>query len=199
MTDELLLFEDREAFRAWLQDHVAAPGVWLVFGKAGGPKTLTAGQALEEALCFGWIDGQMESLDSGRYRKYFAPRRPRSKWSEKNRKLAEILESQGKMTEYGRGKIDEAKRNGTFEGEPGEVVSDLQVDALKGALRPFETALANFEGLTPSARRAYTGAYFAAKTEAGREKLLGRLVERLNLNANPMESLRKKKAETEGK
>lgn len=61
---ELLEFAAREEFRAWLSENCrTSPGVWLLFGKAGGPRTLKAGEALEEALCFGWIDGQMESID----------------------------------------------------------------------------------------------------------------------------------------
>ncbi|MDR2932819.1 MAG: hypothetical protein LBV27_06890, partial [Oscillospiraceae bacterium] len=61
--DDVLLFPDRAAFREWLDKNgESSGGVWLVFGKKGGPKTLKAGEALEEALCFGWIDGQMQSL-----------------------------------------------------------------------------------------------------------------------------------------
>lgn len=195
MADELYIFPDRAAFRSWLEENVAQEGVWLIFGKKGGPKTLTAAQALEEALCFGWIDGQMESLGEDRYRKYFAPRRPQSKWSEKNRKLAETLEAEGMMTDHGRRAIDAAKKHGTYEGAPRAAITDEQIEALKDVLRPYAKALASFEAMTPSHRRAYTGSYFATKTEEGRRKQLERLVERLNLGLNPMESLAKKKAE----
>ncbi|MDL2319152.1 YdeI/OmpD-associated family protein [Eubacteriales bacterium OttesenSCG-928-A19] len=195
MAEELLCFEDRAAFRAWLEENVGRTGVWLVFGKRGGPRTLTAAQALEEALCFGWIDGQMESLGEDRYRKYFAPRGPRSKWSEKNRGLAARLEAEGRMTDHGRRRIDEAKARGTYEGAPREAITGAQVEALRDALRPYEAALAGFDGMTPSAQRAYTGGYFAVKTEAGRQKKLAGLVERLELGLNPMESLVKRKAE----
>ena len=73
--------------------------MWLVFGKGGGPATLRANEALEEALCFGWIDGQMKSLDETRYKKYFARRTSKSKWSEKNKQLVAELEKQGLMTD----------------------------------------------------------------------------------------------------
>ena len=64
--ENLLTFTNREEFRRWLQEHcLSEEGVWLLFGKAGGPKTIKAGEALEEALCFGWIDGQMQSIDAG--------------------------------------------------------------------------------------------------------------------------------------
>ena len=195
MTDDFLLFETRDAFRAWLGEHVDHPGVWLIFSKAKEIKTLTAAQALEEALCFGWIDGQMESLDEKRYRKYFSPRRAQSNWSEKNRKLAEKLESEGKMTDHGRRKIEEARQCGAFFAQPRAAIMDEQVEILRNALLPYATALANFDAMPPSVRRTYTGAYLSIKTESGREKKLTQLVERLELNLNPMQSLAKKKAE----
>ena len=89
---DVLEFANREEFRKWLSQHcLSDDGVWLLFGKAGGPKTIKAGEALEEALCFGWIDGQMQSLDDTSYKKYFSMRRDKSKWSEKNKKLVKSL------------------------------------------------------------------------------------------------------------
>ena len=82
--DDIMVFANREEFRKWLSDHSrSSGGVWLLFGKAGGPETLKAGEALEEALCFGWIDGQMQRIDGKTYQKYFSMRREKSKWSEK--------------------------------------------------------------------------------------------------------------------
>ena len=195
MTDEFLLFEDRAAFRAWLNAHADHPGVWLIFSKSRKIKTLAAAEALEEALCFGWIDGQMESIDDLKYRKYFSPRRAQSKWSEKNRKLVEKLEVEGRMTDQGRAKIEEARKNGSFEGSVRMAITDEHAASLRALLIPHEKALRNFDGMTPSVRRTYAGAYFSTKTEAGREKKLTQLIERLELNLNPMESLAKKKAE----
>lgn len=111
--NELLEFSNRAEFRTWLTEHcLTSGGVWLLFGKAGGPKTITANDALEEALSFGWIDGQMQSLDDKTYKKYFSQRWEKSKWSKKNKVLAEKLEQQGIMTDHGREKIAEAKQNG---------------------------------------------------------------------------------------
>ena len=68
-----LIFETREDFRSWLTINAeTSEGVWIVFGKSRSVKTLKATEALEEALCFGWIDGQMQSLDDTKYIKYFA-------------------------------------------------------------------------------------------------------------------------------
>ncbi len=111
--NDIMEFANREEFRKWLIDHCRSDdGVWLLFGKAGGPKTIKAKEALEEALCFGWIDGQMQSIDDKVYKKYFSMRREKSKWSEKNKALAGKLEERGLMTDLGRAKIEEASKNG---------------------------------------------------------------------------------------
>ena len=103
---DIMEFACREEFRRWLNDHCQSEeGVWLLFGKAGGPKTIKAGEALEEALCFGWIDGQMKSIDDKSYKKYFSKRREKSKWSQKNKELVKSLEERGIMTDFGRRKI----------------------------------------------------------------------------------------------
>ena len=113
---EVMKFSTRKDFRSWLQENcMSTAGIWVLFGKAGGPKTIKAGEALEEALCFGWIDGQMQSIDDKIYKKYFSLRRENSKWSEKNKALAEKLEQQGLMTDYGLAKIAEAKQNGQWD------------------------------------------------------------------------------------
>jgi uncharacterized protein YdeI (YjbR/CyaY-like superfamily) len=90
--EKLLTFVDRQAFRKWLGKHgPESDGVWLLFGKKGKIATLTAAEALEEALCHGWIDGHVKSIDENSYKKYFARRLPKSNWSEKNKKLAQHL------------------------------------------------------------------------------------------------------------
>jgi uncharacterized protein YdeI (YjbR/CyaY-like superfamily) len=77
-------FKNREEFRKWLTENALSDnGIWLVFDKQKKSTTLSAVEALEEALCFGWIDGQMESIDEKHYKKYFKQRRRDSNWSEK--------------------------------------------------------------------------------------------------------------------
>lgn len=111
---EMMEFSNREEFRKWLCEHcLSEDGVWLLFGKSGGPKTIKAADALEEALCYGWIDRQMKSIDDKAYKKYFSMRRAKSKWSEKNKTLVKSLEERGLMTEHGRKKIEEAKKMGS--------------------------------------------------------------------------------------
>ncbi len=184
---EMLEFADRAAFRAWLQAHGAASeGVWLRFGKKGGPVTLTATEALEEALCFGWIDGQMQRIDDTSYRKYFARRTPKSPWSQKNRTLAARLDERGLMTDAGRAAIDRAKRDGRWDAPPPAAVTDEQLAAVEAVLAGHEPACANYRAMAPSARRTYAKAYFAAKTEAGRASRLAWMIERLDQNLKPM-------------
>lgn len=184
---ELLEFSSREDFRQWLTDHcLSEAGVWLLFCKGNGPKIIKAGEALEEALCFGWIDGQMQRIDETSYRKYFSQRRENSKWSEKNKALAEKLEQRGIMTGYGRKKIEEAKQNGQWEAPKPPAVTEEQISALTALLRGYEPAYTNFLAMSPSVKKTYTRAYLDAKTDPGREKRLLWMVDRLNKNLKPM-------------
>lgn len=187
MAAKELTFECRSDFRNWLEAHCASDeGVWLIFGKAGGPKTLTASEALEEALCFGWIDGQMQKIDDAAYRKYFSQRRANSKWSEKNKKLVAELEKRGLMAERGHAKIEEAKANGQWNAPKAPAVTEADIERIAEMLEPFEPAHTNFLAMSPSVRKTYTRAYLDAKTDAGREKRLAWMIDRLNQNLKPM-------------
>lgn len=184
---EIMEFSTREHFRKWLADHCLSPaGVWLLFGKAGGPATIKAGEALEEALCFGWIDGQMQSLDEKVYKKYFSSRRANSKWSEKNKALVEKLEKQGLMTDYGRQKIEQAKQNGQWDAPKKPTVTEEEVRSLAALLKAYEPAYTHFLAMSLSVKKTYTRAYLDAKTAAGRAKRLAWMVERLHQNLKPM-------------
>ena len=184
---DMLTFTCREEFRAWLYEHcLSNTGVWLLFGKAGGPKTIKAGEALEEALCFGWIDGQMQSIDEKTYQKYFSLRREKSKWSEKNKALVKRLEEQGMMTDFGRKKIEEAKQNGQWYAPNPMAVTEEQIACLSALLKGYDPAYANFQAMPLSVKKTYTRAYFDAKTDAGREKRIAWMVDRLNKNLKPM-------------
>ncbi len=187
MMNDILTFADRAAFRSWLeQNGTSSEGIWLIFGKKGGPVTLSANDALEEALCFGWIDGQMQSIDDKTYRKYFAVRRPNSKWSEKNKGIVEKLEHQGMMTDYGRNKIKEAKENGQWNLQKAAGITDEDITAVAAIIKDYPTAYKNFQNMSPSVKKTYTRAYFDAKTDAGREKRLAWMIDRLNNNLKPM-------------
>lgn len=185
--NEILEFVNRNDFREWLTDNcLSSAGVWLLFGKSGGPKTIKAGEALEEALCFGWIDGQMQSIDDKTYKKYFSLRRDNSKWSEKNKVLVEQLEKRGIMTDNGRKKIEEARKNGQWDAPKAPGITEDQIAFVTTLLQGYEPACTNFQTMSLSVKKTYTRAYFDAKTDAGREKRLAWMVERLNKNLKPM-------------
>ncbi|MBU3875305.1 YdeI/OmpD-associated family protein [Faecalicatena sp. AGMB00832] len=185
--NDMLRFSDRMEFRAWLEKNsTTTDGVWLLFGKKNGPVTLSANDALEEALCFGWIDGQMQSIGDTSYKKYFSMRRANSMWSEKNKKLAAQLEKQGKMTDFGRAKIEEAKKNGQWDKPKAPAITDEQIAVLSDLLKSYEPAYTNFLAMSPSVKKTYTRAYYDAKTDAGRESRMKWMVDRLNRNLKPM-------------
>jgi uncharacterized protein YdeI (YjbR/CyaY-like superfamily) len=100
---ETLYVTDRKDFRKWLeQNHKARKEIWLIrYKKATRKPSLDYVEAVEEAICFGWIDNLEKSMDTERYALRFSPRRPKSNWTETNRKRARKLVADGKMTEAG--------------------------------------------------------------------------------------------------
>ncbi len=185
--NDTLTFPNRTEFRKWLTENCLSPdGVWLLFGKHGDPKTVKADEALEEALCFGWIDGQMQSIDSNTYKKYFSMRRANSKWSEKNKALVKVLEERGLMTDFGRNKIEEAQKNGQWDAPKPTAVTEEQIDELSEILKTHEPAYTNFSAMSLSVKKTYVKAYLDAKTDAGREKRIAWMIEQLNKNLKPM-------------
>lgn len=186
--NDTLQFTDRTEFRKWLSNNCATnAGVWLIFSKKGGLKTLTTTEALEEALCFGWIDGQIQNIDNKTYKKYFAPRREKSRWSEKNKTLIADLERRGLMTKFGLEKIVTAKKDGSWDTPDLMKLTNEQIEVLSNLLKDYEAAYANYQNMSPSVRKTYARAYYDAKTDTGREKRLAWIVDRLNKNLKPMQ------------
>ncbi len=182
-----IAFADREEFRRWLQaNHSASNGIWVVLSKRDDPGKLTSAQALEEALCFGWIDGLIKSLGPGEYVKKFTPRIPGSRWSETNKALAEGLIRGGKMAKPGLEAIERAKAKGKWDTQPRERASDEEVKILVDALQGSDLALANYTKMARSVRRTYADFYLDAKKEQTRVNRLKRIIERLNANKGLM-------------
>lgn len=113
---EIVYARDREEWRRWLQkNHRTCAGVWLVFYKVGsGQQSVRYGEAVREALCFGWIDSKVNSLDEERYKQIFTPRKPKSAWSKLNKGYIAELVEQGLMAEAGLAKIEAAKQDGSW-------------------------------------------------------------------------------------
>ena len=151
-----LLLPDADAWRAWLAaNHATSRGVWLVQHKKGGAVTsLTYEQALDHALCFGWVDGQIGRRDEGSYVTRFTPRGPKSKWSKLNVANVERLEAAGLMTEAGRAVVESAKADGRWEmAYAGQATAEVPED-LAGAIAANPEAQAMFEALTSVNRYA---------------------------------------------
>ena len=185
--EQQLLFSDREEFRQWLSaNHDTSSSIWLIFGKSGKLKTVKSDEALEEALCFGWIDGLIKSIDDTRYLKKFSRRRKGSKWSVKNRKTAEQLLGEGKMAAPGVAAIEEAKKSGNWDLPERETATDDQVEILIKAINGTEPAFSNFLNMPLSIRKTYTVFYLDAKKEETRIRRLERIIGRLNENKGPM-------------
>ena len=113
-------------------------------------------------------------------------RREKSKWSEKNKTLTKSLEERGLMTDFGRKKIEEAKQNGQWDAPKPGAVTEEQIACLAALLEGYEPACTNFQAMSLSVQKTYTRAYFDAKTDAGREKRIAWMVDRLNQNLKPM-------------
>jgi uncharacterized protein YdeI (YjbR/CyaY-like superfamily) len=142
----LIYAESRAAWRKWLaENHATAQGVQLVFYKKGsGKASVQYTEAVKEALCFGWIDSKVNSLDAARYKQVFTPRNPKSVWSKLNKQYLEELMSQDLMTEAGLKCVAIAKQNGSWTSidalENLEIPTDLQQ-----ALDSNPAAKANYE------------------------------------------------------
>jgi uncharacterized protein YdeI (YjbR/CyaY-like superfamily) len=183
---EPLLFINQTAFRAWLMVHAKThEGIWLVFGKANGPQTLSPDEALHEALCFGWIDGMIKKIDDVTYMKYFAKRRKGSVWSARNKGFVDMLEKQGKMTDLGKEQIMHAKQNGEWD-NPLEPITHEHVMMLIDALGDAEPAKTNLLAMSFSIQKTYAGYYLSAKQESTKIKRIQSIISRLNQNLRPM-------------
>jgi uncharacterized protein YdeI (YjbR/CyaY-like superfamily) len=165
----LLDVADREGWRRWLEEHHGrAQGVRLILARrAGNDAVLTYEAAVEEALCFGWIDGRQQPHDDRHVRQHFAPRRQGGTWARSNRERVERLEREGRMTEAGLRVVEAARRDGSWSFL--EDVENLVVpDDLAAALAGDPEAGECFSAFSPSVRRAYLGWIKEARRPATR-------------------------------
>jgi uncharacterized protein YdeI (YjbR/CyaY-like superfamily) len=114
---EIIAFKTPGDFEKWLtKNHVVSKGIWIRFFKKGsGEKTITYQEALDEALCYGWIDGQLKKYDEQSWLHRFSPRNPKSIWSKKNTEHIERLTKLGKMRPAGSAEVEKAKADGRWE------------------------------------------------------------------------------------
>jgi uncharacterized protein YdeI (YjbR/CyaY-like superfamily) len=174
-----LIVAHASAWRAWLRKHHEDDaGVWLVLAKKGpaGPTTLTYGEALDEALCHGWIDGQVRRRDEASYRQRFTPRRARSPWSERNVGHVQRLQAEGRMHAAGLAAVERAKADGRWEAAyPPQRTIEVPAD-LVAALAAEPRAQAMFEILTSQNRYAVLYRIHAAKRSDTRARRIDEFV-----------------------
>jgi uncharacterized protein YdeI (YjbR/CyaY-like superfamily) len=183
-----LVVADVAAWRAWLADHVADDdGVWLVLAKKGttAPTSLTYDEALEEALCQGWIDGTKRRLDDATYQQRFTPRRARSAWSKRNVDIVERLIAEGRMQPSGLVEVERAKSDGRWaKAYAGPATIEMPAD-LAAALAQDPSAQAMFDVLTSANRFAVLWRVDEAKRPETRARRIVQYVDLLARGETP--------------
>lgn len=148
--------KDRPTWRKWLaKNHAKSPGIWLIYyKKASGKSRVDYADAVEEALCFGWIDTTQRPRDEESSMQLFMPRKAKSNWSKLNKERVAKLEKEGLMTDAGREKIAAAKENGSWT-KMDEVEAYVIPPELEKAFAKNKTAKKNFDAMSPSVRKQF--------------------------------------------
>jgi uncharacterized protein YdeI (YjbR/CyaY-like superfamily) len=169
--------KSRTAWRAWLQKHHASSsGIWLVYAKKHTRiPSLTYNDAVEEALCFGWIDSLLHPVDDQFYKQVFTPRKPKSAWSALNRTRVERIVAAGLMTPPGRAMIELAKKTGTWGAL--RAAEDLELpDDLARAINASAKARKHWPTYTVSQRKMFLYSLRDAKRPETRAKRIARIL-----------------------
>ena len=182
-----VLATDRAAWRRWLErNHATSGPVWLILAKKGSAvRTVSYDEAVEEALCFAWIDSKANTVDEERYRLWFSPRKPVSGWSASIKRRLERLLAQGRVAPAGLAAIESAKADGSWGRLDASHSLRVPRDLASG-LRAYPNARRHFDAFPPSTRRAILEWIDAAKrpeTRARRVEETARLAEE-NVRAN---------------
>ncbi len=174
----ILAFADGPAFEAWLEARGQnAPGLWLKLAKKGAlERTLTKSEAIDAALCHGWIDGQLNAYDDRFWLIRFTPRKPRSKWSALNRRRAAELLAEGRLRPAGLAQIELAKTDGRWEAAYAPASKAEAPPDLLQALDANPKAAAFFSSLTGANRYAILYRIGALKTAEARARKIAHFV-----------------------
>ena len=174
--------ETRAAWRAWLEaNHASESGAWLVSWRTGEGPRVEYEAAVEEALCFGWIDGQAARIDEHRSRQYYAPRKPQSGWAATNKARVERLIATGLMRPAGLAAIERAKANGSWT-LLDDVEQGIVPDDLAAALAAHPPAATNFEAFPKSAKRGLLAWIAMARRPETRAARIEQIAERAAVN-----------------
>ena len=188
MSNEIREIEapDRAAFRRWLEDnHATEPAVWLIFWRKGsGRPSIEGSEAVDEALCFGWIDSKVQSIDENRYRQYWTLRKAGSVWSKINKEKIRALTDAGLMAPAGLAAVERAKQDGSWtilDGpEAGIVPGDFAVAMDQAGVR--ET----YDSFTFGTRKAILAWLVMAKRDATRANRIAKTIEALGQGKSPL-------------
>ena len=170
--------KSRKAWRAWLEkNHASSPGLWLVYAKKHtGISSLSYADAVEEALCFGWIDSLLHPIDDSLYKQIFTPRKPASTWSALNKQRVEKLMAAGQVTAAGMTMIELAKTTGTWD-SLAETEALTMPPELKKAIDGNTSARKNWPAYTASQQKGFLRMLHDAKTPETRAKRIARILD----------------------
>jgi uncharacterized protein YdeI (YjbR/CyaY-like superfamily) len=176
--------QTRDDWRTWLaKNHANGKEIWFVLCKKHtGKERVSYEDAVEEALCFGWIDGLVRSIDDEKYAVRFSPRKRGSIWSESNKKRVAKMIEQGLMTPIGLAKIQEAKANGEWDKSSQREDTSIVPADLKRALQANQQAHRNFAAASPSQKRMFIFWITSAKTDATRQRRIRKAMQMLRDN-----------------
>jgi len=184
---EKILLHTRDEWRDWLAaNHAGCPGIWLIYHKkhTGVPR-VDYDDAVEEALCFGWIDSTVKRLDDARFMQKFTPRKDGSKWSAHNRRRAEELIGSGLMGPAGLAKVEAGKKSGEWDKALEDRVDRPVPPELADALEGDPEAAANFRRWTPTQRKYVINHVAEAKKHETRVRRAAKVVAMARVNKRP--------------
>jgi uncharacterized protein YdeI (YjbR/CyaY-like superfamily) len=181
------LFKNKVEWRDWLEkNHITKDGIWLIhYKKKSKKQSVSHPDAVEEALCFGWIDSKLKRIDEERYILRYTPRKGKSVWSKINKDAAEKMIEHGKMTNAGFEKIKIAKKQGLWDSAYTNLKKDRLPSDLKNALFENKIAWKNFNNFANSYRNSYIGWIKASKTEETRKRRIKEVLKRSIENKKP--------------
>lgn len=192
---EPIFFTSAEEFRRWLEENYdTVDELWVGYHKKSAEKMgISYGESVEEAICFGWIDGLVNGIDEETYKRRFTPRKPDSKWSKLNRKRVKKMIKAGKMTERGMELVQAAKETGEWEqayrvGEDHELPPELCK-----ALKKNTEAWNNFNNYSNTNQHVFIARINSAKTEETKQKRIEKTIELAEKNLPPYDKNNKRR------
>ena len=181
-------FRSRVEFRKWLEkNHAKQKELWILFYKVHTKKkSIRYAEAVEESLCFGWIDGIVKRIDDEKHAQRYTPRNPKSIWSKVNKERAEEMIEQGKMTESGLSKIKEAKKSGWWQKAYTTSRGDYAMsEEMKNVLMSDKAAWTNFQNFSKGSQNTYIFWVNYAKREETKQRRVQFVLERAKKNQPP--------------